>query len=175
MTKYAKIIGATALAALLVAPPVMAREGGLGAGTTRSAPGMSGGGGKIGGGMGGGGKMGGGINRGGNFGGGQMARQRAGNPTFNGNMNRGDRGPRNFGNWNGGRKFGNWNGPGGHHHHHRHRGLRFYSYGAPYFYDDYYDYGYAAWDDGDSCGYYWRKWQQTGRSIWRNRYYNCVG
>lgn len=171
MKTIAKICGAAALAAVLIAPPVLAREGG---GMRGGGAGFSGGGGKIGGGMGGGG-----FNRGG---GGPGGMSRA--PRFDGgSISRGprvgnfDRGPRNFGNWNGGKKYGNWNGNwNGPRHHHRHRGgLRFYSYGAPYFYDDYYDYGYAAWDDGDSCQYYWRKWQQTGRSIWRARYYNCIG
>lgn len=176
MKTFAKVFGAVALAAVIAAPAAMARDrGGFDGNTAFGAAMNRGGGGSIGGG--------GGINRG-NFGGGgnfsraprfdggSIARgPRLGNQAFGGRT----RGPR----FDGipGRKYGNWKGPGKHHHHrHRRGGLRFYSYGAPYFYDDFYDYGYdySAFDD-DSCGYYYRKWQQTGSSRWRIRYYNCIG
>lgn len=176
MTSLAKVIGTAALAAMLVAPQAMARDGRGG------GPGFSGGGfhggGKIGG-------MGGGFNRGGgNFGGGNFARA----PRFDGgSVSRGprlgnqafDRGPRNsFDGFKGpGRKHsgnwgGNWDGP---RHHHRHnRGFGFYTYGAPYYYDDYYDYGYSSFDDDGACSVYWRRWQATGSPRWRARYYDCI-
>jgi hypothetical protein len=59
----------------------------------------------------------------------------------------------------------------GKHHHRRHRGLRFYSYGAPFLYDDYaYSYDYA--DDG--CYVYWNRYLRTGNPKWKYRYYDCI-
>lgn len=162
MTSLTKVIGAAALAAMVFVPQAMARDG-------RSGGGFGGpsGGARVG---------------------------SAGQPSFSPGanaraFNRGtfsggnfaNRGPRNFnGNWNGGRKYSNWNGGGnwnGPRHHHRHnRGFRFYTYGAPYYYDDYYDYGYASYDDDYSgaCSVYYRRWQATGSPRWRNRYYDCI-
>lgn len=173
MKSFAKVFGAAALAALMVAPAALAREGGHGGGGGGGGGGFSGGsGGHSGGGANfGGGRMGGGgIQSHGarNFGG------APGQPRFSNNFGGGDRGirgpRRNYSdNWN-----GNWNGPRNHHRRHR-GGLRFYSYGSPYYYDDYYDYGYSSWADDDvSCSYYWRKYQQTGSPRWKARYYNCI-
>jgi hypothetical protein len=55
--------------------------------------------------------------------------------------------------------------------HHRHHHLNFFVYGAPY-YDSYYDYAYPY--NGGDCGYYWRRYQQTGNPLWKHRYQDCV-
>ena len=71
------------------------------------------------------------------------------------------------------RQAGNWaaNGDGRHYgnKHRRHRGVNFYVYGAPY------DNDYADDYDDDDCGRFWRRYQQTGRPVWKRRYYNCIG
>jgi hypothetical protein len=58
---------------------------------------------------------------------------------------------------------------GDHHEHHAHHRHHLFVYGVPY-YDNFYDDSY-----GDTCGYYWRRYQQTGNPKWKWRYYDCIG
>lgn len=57
---------------------------------------------------------------------------------------------------------------------HRHRGWRrgvIIGAGIPFLYGGGYYYGSGYY--GGGCGYYYRKWQRTGSSYWRHRYYEC--
>lgn len=60
--------------------------------------------------------------------------------------------------------------------HHRHRGLRFYTYGAPayYYYDTYPIYD-EYYDDADAgCAHLWKRYLRTGNPKWKYRYYDCI-
>jgi hypothetical protein len=58
-----------------------------------------------------------------------------------------------------------------HHGHHRHHRLNFFVYGAPY-YDSFDDYAYSY--NGGDCGYYLRRYLQTGNPLWKHRFQDCV-
>jgi hypothetical protein len=59
-----------------------------------------------------------------------------------------------------------------HDNHHGHHHRNFFVYGVPY-YDTFDDYAYTY--NGGDCGYYWRRYQQTGNPLWKHRYQDCVG
>jgi hypothetical protein len=66
-----------------------------------------------------------------------------------------------------------------HHEHHENHGIHhgrhhrnFFIYGVPY-YDTFDDYAYSY--NGGDCGYYWRRYQQTGNPLWKHRYQDCIG
>lgn len=92
---------------------------------------------------------------------------RSGPSNFNsGRMARGDR---NFSRRGRGPVVGsnNWRHNDGRHHHRRGNRIII---GAPYFYDDYADYGYSS-----DCGWLYSRAVQTGSAYWWRRYEVCEG
>jgi hypothetical protein len=176
MNTIMKAAATVAFAAALSLTPAMAqgnpsgvRAGGSTIGGINVGGAMKQGGGNPVGGIniGGGIKQGGGMNPGGGIrqgGGGGSGGGVAIAPNNRPNRGLGDGRRRQGGNWaaNGdGRHYGNK--------HRRNRGVNFYVYSAPYYNDYADDYSY------DDCGRFWRRYEQTGRPVWKRRYYNCIG